>query len=75
MESALVSLILLAAESPGPGRGENPDDGGGILIILGVILLVALAVAAAALLLRRRGRARSDPHEGGEHPPGRVGRL
>ena len=75
MTNALTSLILLAAESPGPGRGENPDDGGGILIILGVILLVALAVTAAALLLRRKGRTKTDPHEGGEHPPGRVGRL
>jgi hypothetical protein len=50
-------LLLLAAESAGPGRGENPSDVGGIVIIVGIALLiiVVLAVGLWVVLRHRSG--------------------
>ena len=51
----LASLLLLAAESPGPGRGENPSDVGGILLIVGIAVVVVASLAVGLwIVLRHR---------------------
>jgi hypothetical protein len=42
---AIIGLLLLAAESPGPGRADNPSDVGGILIIVGITVVVVASFA------------------------------
>ena len=72
----LINLVLLAAESPGPGRSTNPDDGGGIAIVLGIAIafLIALVVVGLLVRSRRAGRHGKAP-EREPHEPGRVGRI
>ena len=74
MINLLTSVVLFAAESPGP-RGDNPDDSGGIVIILGVVLAVALAAFILLALFQRFGRSRREAMTSTPAPPGRVGRV
>jgi hypothetical protein len=67
------ALVLAQEKSPGPGRGENPDDGGGILIIVGIILAVLLVGLVLGLIFAR-GRASPIMGRRREHKSGRVGR-
>ncbi len=73
MLATLHNLLVLAQESPGPGRSENPDDGIGVLVIVGIILLVVLGGAALAFFFSR-GRATRTSLTREEHEEGRVGR-
>jgi hypothetical protein len=74
MIDLFTSLVLLAAESPGP-RGDNPDGSGGVLIIVGIVLAVALGGFLVHALFHRFGRSRPRAME--RHPAreGRVGRV
>ena len=72
----LNALLLLAAESPGPGRGENADDGIGLGIILGIAAAFLLALVAVGLVVRSRAASRrTNVPEREPHDPGRVGRI
>jgi hypothetical protein len=76
MVALATNVLLLAAESPGPGRGDNPDEGVGSAVILGIIGLVLLVVLLAALLLRSRlGRRRTDVFRRRPYRRGRIGRI
>jgi hypothetical protein len=74
--ATLNTLLLLQAESPGPGRSSNPDDGGGLAIVIGIAIafLVALVVVGLIVRSRRAGRHGKVP-ERKPHEPGRVGRI
>lgn len=54
MNLALTTVLLAAAESPGP-QGDNPTDVGGILIIAGIAAAFLLVLLFA--MYRRRTRA------------------
>jgi hypothetical protein len=73
MNDLFVSVLLLAADSPGP-RGDNPDDGGGIVIVVAIALVVLLAGLALAFFFSR-GRARSAAMTRTPARKGRVGRV
>ena len=76
MIATLNDLLVLAAESPGPGRGSNPDDGGGIAIVIGIAVAFLVVLAVVGLLVRSRMAARrSNVPEREPHEPGRVGRI
>ena len=68
------SLVLFAAESPGP-RGDNPGDSGGIFIILGIVLAVAIGAFILHALFQRFGRSRRAAMTRTPAPEGRVGRV
>jgi hypothetical protein len=74
MTDLLASVLLVAANSPGP-RGDNPDDGGGVLIIVAIVLAVLLAGLLLGFLFRRFGRARPEAMTHTPSPEGRVGRV
>jgi hypothetical protein len=73
MTDLFISVLLFAADSPGP-RGDNPDDGGGILIVVAIAVAVLLIGVALALFFRR-GRARPEAMSSTPAPEGRVGRV
>jgi hypothetical protein len=73
MNDLLVSLVLLAQDSPGP-TGDNPDDSGGIIIIVGIALVV-LIVGLALVTAFRRGRARPEAMQRRPARDGSVGRI
>ncbi len=58
MEGLLLTALLLAADTSGPGRGDNPSELGGVLIIVGIAATVLLVGALA--LYRRKGRRTSS---------------
>ena len=76
MLATLHNLFVLAQESPGPGRSQNPDDGGGVAIVIGIAIAFLIALVVIGLLVRSRRAGRHakvpdrEPHE-----PGRVGRI
>jgi hypothetical protein len=74
MTDLLVSMFLIAQDSPGP-RGDNPDDGGGFLIIIGIIVAVAIAGFLILFLFHRFGASKQRAMERHPAPPGRVGRT
>lgn len=74
MFDVLVSLVLLAQDSPGPS-GDNPDGGGGVLIIVGIVLAVAIGAFLLHALFHRFGRSRARAMESHPAEPGRVGRT
>jgi len=74
MINLLTSVVLFAAESPGP-RGDNPDDSGGIFIILGIVVAVALGAFILHALFQRFGRSRREAMTRTPAPEGRVGRV
>ncbi len=74
MINLLTSVVLFAAESPGP-RGDNPDGSGGIFIILGIVLAVALGAFILHALFQRFGRSRREAMTRTPAPDGRVGRV
>jgi hypothetical protein len=74
MIADLVSLALLAADSPGP-RGDNPSDLGGILIIVAIVLVAVAVVVGAGWLLATRGSTRRGVFRRKPHRRGRVGRI
>jgi len=73
MTDALISALLLAAES-GP-RGDNPDSSGGVLIIVGIVLAVALGGFLLHALVHRFGRSRREAMTRRPAREGRVGRI
>ncbi len=50
---SVLTMLLAAAESPGP-RGDNPSDLGGILMIVGIAAVVMLAGIFAMYRRKRR---------------------
>ena len=76
MIATLHNLLVLAAESPGPGRSENPDDGGGLAIVIGIAIAFLVVLVVAGLLVRSRMAARrSNVPDREPHERGRVGRI
>jgi hypothetical protein len=74
--ATLNDLLVLAQESPGPGRSSNPDDGGGIAIVIGIALAVLVVLAVVGLLVRSRmASRRSNVPDREPHERGRVGRI
>ncbi|MEA2407353.1 MAG: hypothetical protein QOE69_1472 [Thermoleophilaceae bacterium] len=73
MTDLFVSLLLFAADSPGP-RGDNPDGAGGVLIVVGIAVAVLLAGLALAFFFSR-GRARRAAMTRTPAPKGSVGRV
>ena len=76
MLATLHNLLVLAQDSPGPGRSENPDDGGGVAIVIGIAIAFLIVLIVVGLLVRSRLAARrSNVPDREPHDPGRVGRI
>lgn len=75
MTDFLAAVVLLAQDSPGPGRGENPDDGGGVLVIVGIVLAVLILGFLLHAAFQRFGRSKPRAMERHPAPEGRVGRI
>ena len=74
MINLLTSVVMFAAESPGP-RGDNPDDSGGLFIILGIVVAFAIGAFILHALFQRYGRSRREAMTSTPAPEGRVGRV
>jgi hypothetical protein len=75
MTDLLATIMLLAQDSPAPGRGDNPDDGGAVLIIAGIALAVLIGGFLLHAAFHRFGRSKPRAMEHRPAPPGRVGRV